>query len=139
MLRIKTSKEIAEKYSRVTPGRSADFDAGVKDPNVDWATPTIASEGTYEEGVQQAISEKRFGKGVKAKGTEHWRKKTTEVGITRWPVGVRAAADDYEMGFAKYRDAIERITLPPRYPKGDPRNIERVRAVAEALHTAKVG
>jgi hypothetical protein len=33
---------------------------------------------------------------------------------------------------------IESIQLPPRGPKGDPRNIERVRVIAQALRARKL-
>ena len=47
------------------------------------------------------------------------------------------AEPKYAAGFAPYRDAIERVTLPPRYARRDPRNLERVKAVVNALVEAK--
>lgn len=138
MPKVKSASEIAGKYSRVTPQRQADFEAGVKDTAVDWAGPTANAEGSFESGIQNAINRKAFSKGVKAAGTEHWRSKVITVGVNRWGPGVRAATVDYEKGFAPYRDVIESTTLPPRYAKGDPRNIERVVAMAKALHDKKV-
>jgi hypothetical protein len=52
---------------------------------------------------------------------------------------VQIAKDDYAKGFGPYANVIAATTLPPRYPKGDPRNIERVSAIAQALHQEKVG
>jgi hypothetical protein len=48
-------------------------------------------------------------------------------------------SDDYEKGFAPYRDVIEQTALPPRFPKRDPRNIQRVSAIATALAKKKTG
>ncbi|RLE52464.1 MAG: hypothetical protein DRJ26_04735, partial [Candidatus Methanomethylicota archaeon] len=111
---------------------------GVKNPKKDWETQTIAAADAYKEGVQAAISEGRFEKGVRKAGTEKWKKKATTLGVTRWGPGVAAAREAYERGFAPYRDIIERLDLPPRRPKGDPGNIDRVRVIAMALHEAKV-
>lgn len=138
MPEIKSSSAIADKWSRVTPQRTQDYEDGVRQPGKDWANSTAAAESNYEAGVQKSVSEKRFGKGVKAAGTPKWQAKTLEKGVTRWGPGVSVAAGDYESGFSPYRDEIERTTLPPRFPKGDPRNIARVAKLAEALHKRKL-
>lgn len=138
MASIKTASAIAEKWSRVTPQRTADYEDGVRSPGKDWANETAAAEVSYTAGVQKAIQDKRFGKGVKAVGTGKWQEKTLEKGTQRWGPGVSVASGDYESGFAPYRDEIERTTLPPRFPKGDPRNIDRVSRIAQALHKKKV-
>lgn len=134
---IKSAKDIAEKWARVTPQRAPDYEAGVRNPKVDWAKATVASAPAYKEGIQKSIAEGRFEKGVTAAGTEKWQRRASEVGPGRYSQGVQAAAPDYEKGFSKFRDVIERTTLPARFAKGDPRNIERVRAMAKALHDAK--
>ncbi len=135
---IKSASEIADKWARVTPGRSTDYASGIEKPKKDWATETVNAEDAYEGGVSQAMAEKRFGKGVRDAGTEKWQRKARELGTTRWGPGISAAKGDYQTGFAPFRDVIERTTLPPRRPKGDPGNIDRVRVIASALHEAKV-
>lgn len=136
---IKDLASIREKFARVTPGRAEDFRLGVETTKKDWAAETAGAEASYAAGVQAAISAKRFGKGVRAAGTERWRNKTLAVGVERWGTGVSAGVADYEAGFAPYRQVIEATKLPPRYPTGDPRNIERVKAIAMALHKKRVG
>ena len=135
---IKPVSEIAEKWARVTPGRSADYQAGIQNPKRDWAEATKAAEEAWVQGIQEAASQRRFSRGVSKAGTEKWKKKALELGATRWGPGVAAARDDYEKGFAPYAEVIARTTLPPRGPKGDPKNIERVRVLAQALHEAKI-
>lgn len=134
---IRSIEQISRKWADVTPGRSADYEAGVQNPRRDWGAATAAAESAYEAGVTMAISKKRFGKGVKAAGTEKWQKGAMEKGTARWGPGVSLAVDTYGRGFAPYRDAIERVTLPPRYAKRDPRNLNRVKAVVDALIAAK--
>lgn len=132
-IRVKSAKDIADKWSRVSAQRDQDYKAGVSDPGVEWARGAAAAEETYAAGVQEAIARGAFAKGVNAAGDEKWRRKTVEIGTTRWSPGIRAAVQDFEEGFAPYRDALERLDLPPRAPRGDPRNIDRVAAVARAL------
>lgn len=134
---IRSIEHIAKKFALVTPGRTQDYHDGVENPRRDWATATAASEGAYEAGVQQAIAKKRFGKGVKAAGTETWQRGAIEKGTQRWGPGVVLAEAKYARNFAPYRDAIERATLPPRYARRDPRNLDRVKAVVNALTAAK--
>jgi len=134
---VKNIASIASKWARVTPQRSADYEAGVKDPIRDWATNTGAANESYKAGVQAAISKDLFKKGVAKAGTEKWKRRATEVGPARFSQGVQVAQPDYEKGFAPFREVIEKTTLPPRFAKGDPRNIDRVRVMATALADAK--
>jgi len=129
---------IAEKWERVTPGRTVDYEAGVKNPRRDWQDATMQSASTWNEAISQAVAERRFERGVQAAGTRKWQEKTIAKGPTRWSQGVRLAGIDYARGYDPYRNEISRVQLPPRGPKGDPRNLERVRVITEALHALKL-
>ncbi|KPK74934.1 MAG: hypothetical protein AMJ79_12845 [Phycisphaerae bacterium SM23_30] len=133
MANIRTIEQISKKWATVTPQRTGDYEAGVKSPRTDWAAATAAAEDSYQAGVNQAIAEKRFGKGVRAAGTEAWQKGAVQKGTQRWGPGVAMAEADYASGFAPYRDAIERLTLSPRYARRDPRNLNRVKEVVDAM------
>lgn len=130
---IKAIGKIAEKYARVTPQRATDYADGVQTTPVDWSKVTQASGASYAAGVQAAITRKGFEKGVAAAGTERWRAKSLDVGTGRWGPGVQAGAGDYAARFAPYADVLAKLTLPPRFPTGDPRNFARVQAIGEAL------
>ena len=138
MVKVKSLEEIKRKWTEVTPGRAPYYESGVRNPREDWASRAAGAESAWQQGVQEAITQGRFAKGVRRAGTEKWQRKALAVGVRRWPEGVRAAADDYASGFAPYRDVIERLTLPDRRAKGDPANIERVRVIAQALHKKKL-
>lgn len=137
-MEIKGITEIAEKWSRVTPQRAADYEAGVKSPKKDWQANTAAAKDSYAAGVQKAVASGLFEKGVRRAGNEKWSRKTIEVGIGRWGAGVAAGGKDYEAGFGPYQATLSGLTLPPRYAKGDARNIQRVAAIATALHQKKI-
>ena len=134
---VKSVSKIAEKWSRVTPQRSADYEDGVKNPTRDWAKNTADANAAYKAGVTEAVAKDRFVKGVQKVGTAKWQTKAATVGPARFSQGVTVAAPDFEKGFAPFRDAIEKTVLPPRFAKGDPRNIDRVRVIASALSAAK--
>ena len=136
---VKTIAAIRDKYARVTPGRAEDYATGVAAPRVDWANATAAAEPAYSAGVTAAIQRKAFGAGVKRVGTARWASRAETVGAERWGPGIMAGVDAYERGFAPYREVIEKTTLPPKYPRGDPRNYERVRVLGEALRKKAAG
>lgn len=132
-IRVKSAKEIADKWSRVSAQRDQDYKAGVSDPGVEWARNAAAAEETYVAGVTEAAGRNAFAKGIVKAGDEKWRRKTVEIGTQRWSPGIRAAVQDFETGFEPFREALERVELPPRAPRGDPRNLERVAVVARVL------
>lgn len=134
---IRSIELIAKKWADVTPGRTEDYRRGVMNPRTPWAAAAANAEPAYEAGVTQAIAKKKFGKGVKAAGDEKWQRGAVEKGTMRWGPGVALAEPDYRAGFSPYRDAIERVTLPPRYARRDPRNLQRVKAVVDALVAVK--
>lgn len=137
--KIASATDIAGKWKRVTPGRSADYEKGVTDSSVNWAGPTAASESTYSQATQDAIARGSFGKGVRAAGDEHWRSKTSELGVPRWGQGVNSAEGDMADGIAPYVDVIAKTDLPPRRGRGDPQNMNRSSILAAALSKRRTG
>ena len=135
---VKPLSRISDKWARVASVSQPEYVAGVENPRTDWAKATADAEGNYEKGVQQGIARKAFGKGVAAAGTAKWKARTIAVGPNRWAEGINASKAEYERGFAPFRTVIENTTLPPRGPKGDPNNIQRVAVLAKALHDAKM-
>ena len=138
-MEVRSASAIAKKWARVTPERTVDYEEGVKNPRRDWATETLAAESRYEDGIKAAMSRKAFGKGVSRVGTAKQKAKTILKGFTRWPEGVRVAQSDMEAGMKPVVDVLKNLTLPPRYATGDPRNIERVKVIQQALHKMKTG
>jgi len=134
---IKSLDRITQKFTTVTPQRSGDYEDGVRNPTKDWAQETANAEGSYEAGVQSAITRKSFGKGVKKAGTQKQQQMALTKGVSRWGPGVAVAGDAFKAGFSPYHSAISSATLPPRFAKRDPRNLQRVTAVVNAIIKVK--
>lgn len=139
MAAIKSAQEIAKKWMLVTPGRSGDYESGVRNPRKDWADETAAAEDAWKEGVAKASTAGRFGRGVKAAGTQAWQSGAITKGVPRWAQGIQLSGDKYIKGFTPYREAISGVTLPPRFARRDPRNMLRVKAIVDALVAVKEG
>jgi len=135
---VKSMDRITTKWARVAAVSQPEYEEGVRNPRKDWADETRKAEGNYDRGVQQAIQQKRFGKGVARAGTQKWQQNAIEKGVPRWAQGIQVSQANYEAGFQPYREVIMRTQLPPRGPKGDPKNIQRVSVMADALHKEKL-
>ncbi len=132
MAEIRSSGDIARKWARVTPQRATDYREGVQRPRRSWEAAAAESNDTYTQAVTAAANEGRFAAGVRRAGDAKWASATTAKGPNRFAEGVQLGQDAYGRGFEPYRQTIESLNLPPRYPRGDPRNLERVSAVARS-------
>jgi len=139
MAEIKSLSRIKEKWTRVTPQRSEDYKLGVASPRRDWEKSAVAAKESHKAAMLTAATTDAFAKGVTKAGTGKWQGKALQKGPGRFAEGVMVGGDDYEKGFAPFRDEIEKTPLPPRFPKRDPRNIARVSALNVALAKKKTG
>ena len=137
MAQIKDLAAISNKFATVTPQRSAEYEQGSLNPRRDWAQATAAAEQSYKDGVAAAAARGSFGKGVRKAGTAKQQKGVKEKGAARFSAGVAIAGQAYQEGFSPYHQGIAAATLPPRFARRDPRNLQRVAAIATALGKIK--
>jgi len=126
------------RWSNKAAQSGPDYTAGVQAPRVDWQAATLAATASQAAGVQAAIQRGAFAKGVSRAGTGKWQSQAVKLGSSRFAQGVTEGTQAYEQGVAPYLSVIEGVTLPARAPKGDPRNIERVKIIATALRAKKL-
>ncbi|TKJ24795.1 MAG: hypothetical protein CEE41_05140 [Hadesarchaea archaeon B3_Hades] len=138
MAEIKALGAIREKWTRVTPMRTEDYRLGIQNPKRDWAEETEAAADNWKMGIDAAHVKDLFPKGVRAAGSSKWRDRALKKGPGRFAEGVMIASPDFEKGFAPFHAAIERVDLGPRFPRRDPRNLQRVKAVVDALIEEKM-
>jgi len=139
MAEIKSAAAIQAKWTRVTPQRTEDYKIGVTSPRRDWEKAASGAKETHKAAMVAAAAADSYGKGVTRAGTAKWQDRAIKKGPGRFAEGVMIGGDDYGKGFAPYRDEIEKTVLPPRFPKRDPRNIQRVATIALALGKKKTG
>ena len=138
MAEIKALSSIRDKWTRVTPGRTEDYKLGIQNPKRDWEKETTEGKDNWKAGVDAAAAKDLFVKGVVKAGSAKWRDHSLKKGPGRFAEGVYIAGPDYESGFKPYHDAISRVDLGPKFPKRDPRNLNRVKAVVDALIEEKL-
>lgn len=139
MAEIRPLAQIRDKWTRVTPMRTEDYKLGVQNPRRDWEQETLAAKGNWKAGVDAAHAKDLFGKGVTEAGSKKWQDLALKKGPGRFAEGVYIAGPAFEKGFSRFHAAIERVDLGPKFPTRDPRNMERVKRVVDALIAEKVG
>lgn len=135
---IRPIGSVASKWAQRAGTAGPQYADGVKSPKADWATNASAGQSNWEAGTQAAAVAKSFGKGVTRAGTAKWQGKAIGKGVQRYGPGVADAQPDYQAGFEPYANVISSTTLPPKFAKGDPRNVQRVQVMAAALRKAKM-
>jgi hypothetical protein len=139
MAEIKSISAIQEKWGRVTPQRTEDYTLGIKSPKRDWAKAAGDAKESHKAAMVAAATNDSYAKGVAKAGTAKWQAKATQKGPSRFAEGVVVGAGDYGAAFAPYADVIKATTLTPRFPKGDIRNLDRVKTISQALRKKKMG
>ena len=139
MAEIKSIQAIQEKWGRVTPQRSEDYALGIKNPKRDWAKAAIDAKESHKAAMLLASQNDSYAKGVNKAGTARWQDRAIRKGPGRFAEGVIVGAPDYGTGFAPYADVIKATTLTPRFPRGDIRNLDRVKVISQALRKKKMG
>jgi hypothetical protein len=139
MAEVKNIGAVKEKWARVTPQRTEDYKIGITNPRRDWATSAAAAKETYKAGVTEAAAKGMYEKGIAAAGSGKWKEKALSKGPGRFAEGVMVAAPDYAKGMEPVLNTIQATQLPPKFAKGDPRNIQRVSVIATALRKLKTG
>lgn len=129
----------AARWARRSANAAPDYQSGVETTPNSWEANTVAAHDAYKAGVIKAANEGRQLAGVKKSGQGWWKERSTKVGPQRYSEGVQQGEPTYLEGVQPYLETIAATQLPPRGPKGDPRNYDRVKVMGEALRRRKMG
>jgi hypothetical protein len=138
MTDIKPLSQIAAKWAGNSSQAGSAYRDGVTSPRRSWQAAAAAANESRKAGLLQADLRNAYVNGVNEAGDTKWKNNSINLGPSRFAQGVQNAQPDFQSGFQKYHAVIAGVTLPPRGPKGSPENIERVRSITTALHTAKI-
>lgn len=138
-INVKDASQASQKYVQRAQAAAPDYAKGVQGAGAAWQSNSVAANDAYVTGVTQAANAGRYQKGVTAAGGSKYESRASTVGAQRFPQGVAAAGPDWSSKTAPYLQTIAALTLPPRRPKGDPGNLQRVQMITEALRKKKIG
>ena len=137
MLRVADPAVAAAKFTSRAQAAAPQYASGVANAQQSWQTNTAAAAQTWADGVSGAVTDGRFAKGVANAGPKYLAGSTGK-GATRYGPGVAQAGPAWQTGVTPFLNVLKNLQLPPRQPKGNPANIARVSAVADALRQAKL-
>jgi hypothetical protein len=138
-IKVKDASTAASKFVNRSQAAAPDYQKGVAGAGQSWVTNSAAAADTYSQGVQQAVANGRYSKGVQAAGASKYETNASGKGAQRYPQGVATAGPTWQDKVTPYLQTVANLTLPPRRPKGDPANYQRSQMVADALRKKKVG
>jgi hypothetical protein len=138
-MQVKDAGTVAKKWAARAGAAGGDYAAGVNAPRTDWAQATENAAQSWAAGTAMAATNGSFSKGVAKAGTDKWKRKASGVGAQRYTGGVAAAQPDFQNAIAPVLQVLSTVILPPRAPKGDPANLQRVAAIDTALRKLKTG
>ncbi len=132
-IRIKDTGSLAQKFVQRASAAVGDYKSGVEQAGGDWESGAKAGEPNYEAGVQEAISKKRFGRGIAAAGATKYVTNASKLGSVRYGPGVQNAQDAWARGVQPALDKLKSLQLPPKGPRRSPQNQQRANMVALEL------
>lgn len=139
MAAIKSLDRIKQNWKSGTAGAGQRLKEGVMNPRRPWKESTLAAAALHTTATEEALARGAFEAGVSRTPADKQKNRAALLGPARFAQGAAAAVEDYASAFSPYRAVIEGVQLHPRGPKGSPENYENVKAIGDALHTAKVG
>ncbi len=123
-------------YQNSTGKAGTNWTAGINNPQVTWAAPTVASVPRMVAGFNAAAANGTIAAGINAAGDARWRSRS-EAKVASYQAGITAGAGAYGVAANKlyqfYTGALP--SLPSR---GDiNQNLQRSNTLALALHAQR--
>jgi len=126
----RTTKKWLERARVATP----DYEAGIKAPKEPWMERAIAAKPTYKAAVTAPDVPDLYERGIKRAGKARWEDMALKKGKDRFAPGVELSQPYYSAQMSEILGTIERIAIPTRQPRGDIRNLDRVKQIFTELH-----
>ncbi len=115
------------------------YTQGVANTQVDVMARAIAAAPVAAANFARSVSSGQYARAVtESGGTANW-KNMVQKKAGNYGTGIAAGTDKFQRAMGKLLPAIEQITnsLPPRQPGNVGANLQRVAALANALHAQK--
>jgi hypothetical protein len=138
-LKVKDIAKSAAKFVSRAGVAGPDYTAGVQAAGTSQYDNALAAKANWGAGVQAAVANDSFSKGLTKVGPQKWITNATNKGAKNYPAGVAQAQSAYSAGVTPFFQVLANLNLTQRFPRGDPRNQQRSVDVQVALHKAKTG
>lgn len=138
---MKTASSSSTKWAQRAANAGQAYLTGAQDTTKDQATAAIAAKANWKAGIDAAVANDSFAKGLGRSGKAGWLAGVQQKGSANYATGVgtQLARSKYEANSGKYDTARGAASSITRGPKGSAGNLQRVSAVVTALRTVKAG
>jgi hypothetical protein len=135
----KSVQSTVAKWKNNAAGAQTAYTEGVTSTQIDVVGRAIGAAADAVRNYADSVTSGRWAAALNASGgTANWKSRTVAK-AANYGTGIQAGADKFATAMGKLLPAIEGIvsSLPARQPGNVGANIERVRALALALHARK--
>lgn len=137
-MQVRDAAASAKKFKERAKAAQTDYETGVRGAGGKWQAGAAASDEAYREGVNAAMSEGRFSKGVQKGGAaEKYQTNATKLGPRRFAEGVENAEQAYSRGVQPFISAMASTTLSNRGSRASGANIRRVQEQIDLMRRVK--
>lgn len=136
---MKSLQGTVTKWRTNAGGAQTAFTEGVQATQIDVMGKAVAAAADAVRNYSDSITSGRWAAAINASGgTGNWKTRTVAK-AANYGTGINAGADKFQAAMSKLLPALDSIvgSLPARQPGNVSANIERVRALAVALHARK--
>lgn len=134
---MRTAQQSAEKFVSRASGASSDYVAGAQSTTKDQSARAIGAKKIYQDALTASFGRDAYAKGLQKSGKAGWLEGVTKKGGDRYAGGVAVSASKYATNSGKYDQARQAAENMPRGLKGSQTNLDRVKAVVNALRAVK--
>jgi hypothetical protein len=91
----KTPEQITSKFQAGIQAAGQAYAQGVQNPSRPWASATVAGQARWQAGIQQAIAQGSFARGVQKAGDAKWQQAASGKGARNFTAAAPDAAAAY--------------------------------------------
>jgi hypothetical protein len=124
-MQVRAIQESQEKFKTRAANAREDYKRGVQGAGQRWLDGAANSGEAWRAGTQEAMSQGRFERGVRAAGSAKYQERASAVGPERFATGVAIGAPEWGKNFAPFQQALAAHTPAPRGPRGSDQNAQR--------------
>lgn len=126
--------KVTGKWNRNLTGATQTIKDGVAAMTVNPMEEAAKQKDRYKDGVQKAVDEGRWERGLRSVSVDDWKTKMTTVGVNRISDGAKAAQQKVMDFHAKFQPIMERAKAQIKtMPKGtEQASLDRVKAAMDA-------
>ena len=116
----------ADRYSR-----------GVQGKGSDWQRGASGAAANFQAGVQKALADGAFQKGVQKAGANRYDEGVRVKGAQNWPSGMQLAENRYQEGVQPFTGLWDAALPTPRGARGSAANLSRMTENVKRFSAAK--